>query len=243
MTSDIPAEQLAATLDQVALESLDEAHITGPPVDAVQVAHRLGLVVAMDPSMAERARFVRLGGSGGPGQGTIVVGPHQRPERFQWAVAHEIGEATAYRVFELVGLTPQGARPSAREEVANELAGRILLPRHWFTADGDSCDWDLLELKSRYSTASHELIARRMLDGDWPTRITVFDQGKLAWRRSNCGRRTDRQLEIEVRAQEQAHRLSEPIEIDSDRYRVRCWPVHEPEWRREILRTDLRDVF
>ena len=67
---------------------------------------------------------------------------------------------------------------TAREQVANRLANALLLPRRWFAADGLEHDWDLLELKEHYVTASHELIARRMLDMRSPIVITVCDQGR-----------------------------------------------------------------
>ena len=80
------------------------------------------------------------------------------------AVAHEIGEHIAYRVFARWGADPVETAANAREQVANWLAGRLLLPTAWFAADGTACGWDLLALKARYNTASHELIARRMLE-------------------------------------------------------------------------------
>ena len=129
-----------------------------------------------------RARFVQLAdadGRGG-GQATIVVGLAERPEREQWAVAHEIGESIAYRVFDTLGVRPEMAPPTARELVANHLASCLLLPRRWFAADGPAFDWDLFELKRRYSTASHELIARRMLEMRPPIVITVCDHGRIA---------------------------------------------------------------
>ena len=116
-----------------------EAGVSEPPVDALAVAEGLQLVVARDLAMPYRGRFVRLAdcdnGDGG-GQGTIVVGAAERPEREQWAVAHEIGESIAYRVFERLGVAFDEALPTAREQVANRLASAMLLPRRWFAADG-----------------------------------------------------------------------------------------------------------
>ena len=166
MLSEIPDDEFAAALDACAAEVLWEAGVTEPPVDA------LALPKALRPR--RRARFCdaasrsiravwRSRGQNG-GQGTIVVGVAERPEREQWAVAHEIGESVAYRVFERLGVAFDEALPTARELVANRLASALLLPRRWFAADGREHDWDLLELKERYRTASHELIARRMLE-------------------------------------------------------------------------------
>src|SRR5262245_6512621 len=94
MLSDFPMEELASALDASAEAVLWEAVVTAPPVDAVIVAQRMDLAVAADHRMPGRARFVRLADSStDEAQGTIVVGHAERPEREQWAVAHEIGEA------------------------------------------------------------------------------------------------------------------------------------------------------
>ena len=108
----------------------------------------------------------------GPSRATILLRPEPRFERRQWAVAHEIGEHVACRVFALWGVDPRETQANAREHVANNLAGRLLLPTAWFAADAVACGWDLLGLKARYRTASHELIARRMLE----CRPPVIDQ-------------------------------------------------------------------
>ena len=241
MLTEIPAEQFAAALDACADQVLQEAEVAAPPVDAVLLARRLNLEVACDLTMDVRARFVRLGKAG---QGTILVADDPRPERRQWAVAHEIGESAAHRVFDHLGVELSDIPPTGRERVANRLASCLLLPRAWFAADGRAVDWDLIALKAVYRTASHELIARRMLEMSPPVIVTLFDQGRPQWRRSNVLRRPPSLTPPECQTW---RRVSDggraagydggdlPEGIDD----VRCWPVHEPEWQREILRTGL----
>lgn len=248
MDSQIPAEELVAALDATAADTLWEAGVEGPPVDAALIAERLGLVVAQDHAMPGRGRFARLalGGSTVAAQGTIVVGPAERPERLQWAIAHEIGESMAHRVFATLGVCPAEATPAAREQVANHLASCLLLPRRWFAADGHAFDWDLYRLKHRYATASHELIARRMLEMRPPIVITLCDQGHVQWRRSNMVRRPPPLLPEEERAWRNAHRTGEPAVVHVDGATrglesVCAWPVHEPDWKREILRSAIVD--
>ncbi len=122
--------------------------------------------------------------------------------------------------------------------VANQLASRILLPHDTFAIDGPGCDWDLVELKSRYATASHELIARRMLDFSPPVIITVFDHGRRTMRRSNLSFRTPPLGEMEHAAWRACHDQGQTISEADYTCRVRAWPVHEPQWKREILRTE-----
>ncbi len=243
MLAEISADEFAAVLDACAAELLWEAEVTAPPVDARLVAARLGFVVAQNDTLPYRGRLVELADPrGGRGQGTIVVGPAERPERLQWVVAHEIGESTAYRVFAALGVCAEAAPENAREQVANHLASCLLLPRDWFAADGPQLAWDLLALKQRYSTASHELIARRMLEMPLPIVITLCDQGRVCWRRSNVAGRPPRLLPQELAVWRAAHThgapASAPLDpVTSGLEAVSAWPIHEPGWKREILRS------
>jgi hypothetical protein len=248
MLSEIPDEELAAAVDVCASEVLWEAGVTEPPVDAFAVAGGLGMVVARDESLPYRGHFVRLAEreEGGGGQATIVIGQAERPEREQWVVAHEIGESVAYRVFDRLGVRFEEALPTARELVANRVANAILLPRRWFVRDGREMDWDLASLKEQYETASHELIARRMLEMRPGIVITVCDRGRVYWRRSNVTARPPEILAEEKLVWRDVHETGLPVDefldMESGLSRVRCWPVHEEEWKREILRSDIADA-
>lgn len=245
MLSEIPDDEFAAALDACAAEVLWEAGVQGPPVDALDVAEGLRLVVTHDYATPHRGRFVRLADreESGGGVGTIVVGVAERPEREQWSVAHEIGESIAYRVFERLGVGFDEALPTARELVANRLASALLLPRRWFAVDGRERDWDLLELKERYCTASHELIARRMLEMRPPIVMTVCDQGRVYWRRSNVTARPPELLREERSVWQAVHQtglpMCEGLDAESGLENVRCWPVHELGWKREIIRSEI----
>jgi Zn-dependent peptidase ImmA (M78 family) len=249
MFSEFPDDEIAAAIDACAAELLWEASITEPPVDALAVAEGLGLIVARNDGMPFRGQFARLAkyeGSDRGGQGTIVVGAAERPEREQWAVAHEIGESAAYRVFARLGIAFDETLPTAREVVANRLANSLLLPRRWFAVDGRELDWDLLALKDCYITASHELIARRMLDMRPPIVITVCDLGRIHWRRSNGTARPPSLLAEEKAVWKEAHATGLPacatLDAESGLASVRCWPIHEPGWKREILRSEIVEL-
>jgi len=244
MLSEIPAEQFAAAVDACAREVLAEGSIAGPPIDAMQLARRLELLVARDSSMERRARFVRLGQAGGAGQGTILLADEPRAERRHWAIAHEVGESVAHRVFAALGVPLVDIPVAGRERVANQLASGLLLPHNWFAADGNALDWDLLELKQIYATASHELIARRMLEMRPPVIVTLFDQGQAQWRQSNVVGRPPRLTTQEIETWRTAHEQGKPAryfgrDLPEGIEDVRCWAVHEPGWRREILRMEI----
>ncbi|NOZ40883.1 MAG: ImmA/IrrE family metallo-endopeptidase [Planctomycetes bacterium] len=257
MLTEIPAEQYSATVETVAREVLAEVEWYRPPVDALAIAERLGLVVARDSAMDVRARFVRLSAMGkGPmskgavgrtGRGTILLADDSRPERRQWAVAHEVSESIAQRVFVRMGVSLVDIPLAGRERVANHLASCLLLPREWLASDGEAVGWDLPELKQKYSTASHELIARRMLEMAPPVIVTLFDQGALQWRRcnveGNAGGRPPSLTPAETSVWRAAFESGQATAYEESKLpegisQIRCWPVHEPGWRREILRTE-----
>jgi hypothetical protein len=243
MLPELTRHDLAAALAEVAAKLLEAAGITAPPVDAFAIAGACGLVVLSDDQQAGRARFVRLRRHAPSfGQGSIFLRPDPRPERLQWAVAHEIGESRAGEVFRLLGARAGEAPDGTRELVANALASHLLLPLEWFRADGPACRWDLPRLKRRYATASHELIARRMLEFDPPVIVTVFDQGRLTWRQWARAGRPPRLTAEERRCWQQAHDTGRSQRLNHQGLTMRAWAVHEPDWKREILRTELPDA-
>lgn len=247
MLSEIPDDEFTAALDVCAAEVLWEAGIDQPPVDAAAIAEGLGLVIAHDDALPHRGRFVRLADRRHEGGiATIVVGQAERPEREQWTIAHEIGESVAHRVFARLGIALDDVLPNARELVANRLANCLLLPRRWFAVDGQELNWDLIALKDRYPTASHELIARRMLEMRPLIVITLCDQGRIAWRRSNFTARPPEMLFEERAVWRETHEsgfaADSPLDAESGLQHVTCWPVHELDWKREILRSEIAEL-
>jgi hypothetical protein len=202
------------------------------------------MVVARDDAQAGRARRVSLGARGTRGgdaaQCVILVRDEPRAERRQWSVAHEIGEHLAHVVFQRLAADPREVPRGAREQVANRLAARLLLPLAWFRPIAEGCGWDLPTLKARFFTASHELIARRMLDFEPPVVITIFDHGRLTFRRGNLAGAAPPALSPDERdCWRSTHLSGVAAAWPSDCHAVRAWPIHEPGWKREILRTAL----
>jgi len=240
MLPEIPWEEFSDGLDRVATEVLAHARIDAPPVSALVIAEALGITVAWDERQRGRGRFVRLGTRiGRPPVPTILLRPEPRPERRHWAVAHEIGEHVAHRVFAVLLVDPREVAPGTRNAIANRLAGRLLLPTPWFAADAAACGWDLGELKARYTTASHELIARRMLELPPPVIITIFDHGQVSLRRSNVPGCVPAPSSAEMACWHTVHQRNRAQQTSEGLRWIQAWPVHEPGWKREILRTEL----
>ncbi|MBX7166387.1 MAG: ImmA/IrrE family metallo-endopeptidase [Pirellulales bacterium] len=229
-------EEYAAALDEAAYEALDAAGIDRPPVDALHVAQRLGMVVACDRRQNARARLVRLARRDQSTRSAILLRAEPRSERRQFAVAHEIGEHLSAGLFSRLNVDPCQLAPPLREGAANHLAGRLLLPTDWLAVAALACDWDLVRLKQQFNTASHELIARRMLDFSTPVVITVLDQGAQSWRSSNVWGALPLWSDDERCCWRQAHESGQQSECSERSGRVRAWAIHEPQWKREIVR-------
>jgi hypothetical protein len=240
MLADLTLEEISAGLDAVVEDILARCRWEQAPVDAFRIAQALGITVALDDCQTGRARYVRLSDrSASRPKATILLRSDPRLERRQWAVAHEIGEHTAYRAFNRLGIDACDTSPRAREQIANQLAGRLLIPSFWFGEDAVALNWDLLALKERYCTASHELIARRMLECGPAVIITIFDQGRITFRRGNIPGRIPPPSTVEWSCWRLVHEHNLPQAEHEGLNFIQGWPVHEAEWQREILRYEL----
>lgn len=230
-------EELAAAVDAVATEVLAEAGWPAPPVDALELARqRFGFNLCVDPGSPHRGRAQRNGAGR-----LIYLRPEPRRERQQWTVAHEIGEHLVGRFAERLGFTPEELPAGLGEQLANLFAGRLLVPACWFADDARRLHCDLLALKEIYSTASHEVIAWRLLDLPRPCVVSVVDNNRLTRRRSNAWEPPRTLLPIELRCQRFVHDHGQPGRVEQDGWTIQGWPIHEGSQRREILRSTWED--
>ena len=233
MIDDLPREEVVQALDRFVDELLEAARIQAPPVDAIDLAQRhLGLVVCQDMKQPQRGRAQRSGKAR-----LIYLRPEPTEERHQWTVAHEIGEHLKASLLARLGVEPGQTPAMAGESLANLLAYHLLVPNRWFASDAPQLVYNLLELKKRYRTASHEVIAWRFLDLPSPSIVTIVDNDHIYRRRSNAWP-THRHLEpAEEECQRYVHYYSRPKVVQKDQWTVYGWPVHQPDWKREILRS------
>ena len=225
-------QKWSLVIDELVDDILQQARISEHPVNLLAVCDALGFVVAFDQCQPVRARHKRVAG-----RHMIFLKPDDRPERLHWAAAHEVGEAFAYRVFEQMNLASHEILEDQREQVANLIASRLLLPKQFFFEDARELKGDLLALKTRYPSASHELIAWRLLDLDEQKVMTIFDQSRLTRRRGNLASPPPKLQQIEISCWEQVHQYNRPMTLHGNGIQVTGWPVHEPDWKREVLCT------
>jgi hypothetical protein len=77
--------------------------------------------------------------------------------------------------------------------------------------------------------------------------ITLCDQGHVIWRCSNAGAPTAAMSTIERTVWQRTYQRGRPASEWTDPLAagftcVRSWPIHEPGWRREIVRADVACV-
>lgn len=242
MIAELAREEIGAALDGLVVGLLSEEGIVEPPVDTVDLARRLGMTVAADDRQPGRGRLVRFGDGRAARHAAIVVRPEPRRERLHWTVAHEIGETQVERLFQSLSIDPREIDANAREQFANHIAGRLLLPTSWFETIAKQSDWDLLALKAAFETASHELVARRMLDFSPPVVITIYDHGRQTLRLGNLPGGSPAVMPIERECWRAAHETGEIGGGESEVCSVRAWPIHEAGWKREILRSAFCEI-
>lgn len=119
----------------------------------------------------------------------------------------------------------------------NLIAQRILVPTHWLKSIALSVDYDLIELKRIFKTPAYEIIALRMLDLENPCIITIVDNGHIFKRKSNCCIPPKTLSHTEAMVLNYVHENSRPKKANDQGWQVSGWPVHQLDWRREILRS------
>jgi hypothetical protein len=233
VSEDLERDEVHQAVDRLVDELLEKAGLAAPPVDAIALAQRhLGLVVCLDDGPPQRGRAQRAAG-----RKPVFPRPEPTEEHRQWTVARQIGMHFKAEILRRLGVPPDQTRARAGESLANLLAHRLLAPTAWFGGDARACGYELPELKQRYRTASHEVLAWRLLDLPEPCVITVLDNGHVQRRRSNAWR-VRRELEAPEReCQRYVNHYSRPHVVRAGGWTVQGWPVHRPDWKREILRS------
>jgi Zn-dependent peptidase ImmA (M78 family) len=158
-------------------------------------------------------------------------------ETQQWTAAHAIGKHLEANLQQRIGLDPKESRGLKGESLANLFAGRLLVPTRWLAEESQNTGHDLFALKERFASASHEVIAWRLLDLPEPCIITVMDNDRVERRRSNAWW-INRELSVpEKRCRQQMQDAGGPCEYREDGWTVQGWPLPGGDGKREVLRS------
>ena len=215
---------IAIIIEKEVSRILEICSIERPPVDAFLVAEKLDYEISIDDKLKTRGYKRRRWG-----KDEIIVNSPSKSERKHFTIAHEIAEHTL-ACGELTG--------EDLEKACNAMASSLLMPAQWFEMDAKACNFDLLELKKIYSTASHEAVAYRMLQFS-ECIITIFDNGKVTVRKASINNPCRHIHPIEVKCFQKVSNSGEPSAVSGDNVRVQGWPAFKDDWKRVILRTEM----
>jgi hypothetical protein len=220
MSEELSREDVHGAVDRAVEELLSEWGTAAPPVDAAALARRLG--VAVRPPRPKKEFFAR---------------PEPTAEAKQWLAALAVGEHLKPALLRRLGFGPDERRPLMGESLATLAASHLLLPASWFADDARRLGYDVLELNQLYATAAPDVIAWRLLDLPEPCVVTVVDNDHVQRRRSNAWRVRRELAAPERECQRYVNHFSRPRVVCADGWTVQGWPVHQPDWKREILRS------
>jgi hypothetical protein len=216
MNEDLTREDVHHAADLLVEELLGAAGVTRPPVNAVDVAQRHLKIALREPAPSA---------------------PRGSEESRQWAAAQAVSERLKPDLLRRLGFDP-ASRPSLPgESLAGLLARLLLTPTSWFAGDARACGWDVPEIKNLYATAGYEVVAWRLLDLPEPCVITIIENDHVHRRRSNTWRVNKTLQPAERECQRYVHHYSRPRVVSAGGWTVQGWPLHEPDWKREILRS------
>jgi hypothetical protein len=243
MFEELSREEVHQAVDRVIADFFESVGVSGPPVDALDLARRhLGLEVSLqDDSPRSRRRssikhapLLTSPASAGGGRGE---------EQLQALAAQKIGEHLEPSLRERLGIPPHQRRALMGESLSHLLADHLLVPTRWLAEQARACGHDLLELKATFRTASHERIAWRLLDLEEPCIITIIDNDQISRRRSNFWRVRRQLAPAEQECQTYVNTYSRPRTVRSAGWTVQGWPVHQADWKREVLRSVIDEGF
>ncbi len=221
-------EEVTQLLDRIVESLLEECGIRQPPVDPKKIADKLGLVLSEAQLAGRRGQSYRR-----QGKQHVEIHREDRPERKNFALAHEIVELELKKVLE---------EPRECHRWANLGASFLLMPTPWFREKCQASGFDIAELKTVFSTASWEAVGLRTLNFS-ESIVTIVDDDRVTRRKSSYPFYISKKLSDEERGV--VRKVLQTGNVEKQHFascEVVGYPVFEKEQRRVILRTILDEV-
>lgn len=221
-------EEISGLLDKLVEDLLAKCQIDRPPVQPKKIADAIGLVYHETKLEGRRGQSYRHNG-----RQHVEIHRRDRPERKNFALAHEIMELELKKALN---------DPKESHRWANLGASFLLTPTAWFRDQCVQTGFDLAKLKKVFSTASWEVIALRTLNFS-ESIITIVDDDRVARRKSTYPFYVSRRL-----SDEENHVVLEVLQTKKVQRQhfptcdVTGYPVFEKERKRVILRTVLDET-
>lgn len=221
-------EEIPGLLDKLVEELLAQSQIDRPPVEPKTIADTIGLVYHETKLGGRRGQSYRRNG-----RQHVEIDPRDRPERKNFALAHEIMELELKKALD---------DPKESHRWANLGASFLLTPTAWFRDQCLRTSFDLAKLKKVFSTASWEVIALRTLNFSQSI-ITVVDDGRVTRRKSSYPFYVSKKLSDEEKQVVQDVLQTKKVQRHHfPTCDVTGYPVFEKEHKRIILRAVLGEI-
>ena len=216
-------EEISELLDSIVLRLLEACDVTQPPVEPRSMAKKLGIIYTEAQLEGRRGQSFRS-----RGRQHVQVHQSDRPERKNFALAHEIMEIQLKKAIH---------NPTLCHRWANLGASFLLTPTPWFREECLITDFDVAQLKSTFSSASWEVVSLRTLNFS-ESIVTIVDNGRISRRKSSYPYHVPRKLsEEEHNALHKVLQTATAEHLHFPSCVVAGYPVFEGEHRRVILRT------
>lgn len=240
---DFSQEELVDAIDRLVAGMLERAGVSAPPVDALSVAeHHLGLPVeVVEPAEEDESGGRRRPRSRSSGGG-ITLTTDMSDEQQQRAAADGIARHLLPEIYRKVGVAPGSESKQFAAHVRALTVARVLIPGRLLRTALRDCKYDVPELHKRFSTASMEAVAARLLDFDDPCVIALVDDGVVASRRGNRSAENRKLSGAEQECVDRVTELDLPHRARIGEWTAWGWPVPNRPFRRIILRAVRDDV-
>jgi hypothetical protein len=232
VVEELSRDDVVQCVDRAVEELLTQARVKAPPVDAIALTRHVGLPTAEKPRQGHAPRANRSP----PTTDTTPCAATSEEQR-QWEAAQAIGKHLQPQLLQQLGFVSGEKKPPMGESLSGLFARHLLLPSAWFSADAASFDFELFQLKERYRSATHEMIAFRLLDLPEPCIITLVVDDKVHRRRSNAWPVKKRLEPAEAECLRAVTRDGQPHTLRAGGWTVWGWPLWHGGCNREVLRS------
>ncbi len=236
---DVSPDELMDAIESVIRIELENAKVTGPSVDALELAQSYYRIPVeyQEPEDEESRRYGQAPRRRARSD-AIVLRFDQSDEAQAVLAARAIARQLVPRILKKLGVEHGTENRAAEKHLVQLIVPRILLPQRWFSRVARGTSYDLFELKAIFSVVSYEMIAWRMLDVDEDASIVaIVDDGIVAFRRGNRFSTDKKLTESESICLQSVATTKDPERVRRDDWTTCGWPISGIPFRRIVLRS------
>ncbi len=224
---------LHSAIDRVVGTFLESMRLFQPPVDWVELAVSIPGIrreTAQEATGLSRRRAAS--------KGKLLFADSLKEESRQRLAAQAISQFLLPKVGDILGIE-DGERPPT--SWVRALVERLMVPPLWFRDVWRDENGDFVKVLNRFAFTPLEIVAQRLLDDSEPTVLSIIDHGSLTHRASNGPRAGKVLWPLEKECFEYISHFSRTRRLSQGGMTVSGWPIHQSDWKKEVLRTVLAE--